>query len=275
MLVSLYTDAPQHNLALMKISSWHKQNSDEVVFSGLQGDISYGSYLFKQSAMFPSTLKGGSRFPTVCLPEKFEQMKPDYSLYPNVDFSLGYTYRKCFRRCNFCVVPEMNHPNVNHHSIWEFHDSKFKKICLLNNNTFFDPKWKETFEEIWDADLTVRDENGYDLRLMDEEKANALRKTHFNGQIHYAWDCMEDEKKILEGLKIAPKGTVYVLIGFNTTIEDDLYRCQKIIDHKFDPYIMPYNKTKREKAFKRMFDTFMWRKYKTVNEAWLNYKRHV
>ena len=40
-----------------------------------------------------------------------------------------------------------------------------------DNNTFSDPQWHDTFEEIWDAKLTVKDENGYDLRLLDEEKA--------------------------------------------------------------------------------------------------------
>jgi hypothetical protein len=54
----------------------------------------------------------------------------------------------------------MQHPDTEHHSIWEFHDSSRSKICLLNNNTFQDKRWKETFEEIWDANLSVIDENG-------------------------------------------------------------------------------------------------------------------
>jgi len=142
---------------------------------------------------------------------------------------------------------------------------------LLNNNTFFDKRWRDTFEEIWDAKLTVI-EHGFDLRLIDAEKANALRKTRFQGAIHYAWDRMEDEAVILRGLSIAPKGTVYVLIGYDTTEEQDLYRCQKIIDHGHDPYIMPYHQSREEKRFKRFIDSFMWRKYPTIEEAWGNYR---
>jgi len=273
MRVNLYTDAPKHNLALMKISAWHKEQDDEVCLNMpiMPCDYSYASVLYyKNINLYHADEYGGAAFPETCLPEEVESQKPDYSLF-DLDYSLGYTFRPCFRKCPFCKVPKMSHPDGDHHSIWEFHDPKFKKICLLNNNTFFDKQWKETFEEIWDAGLTVIDENGYDLRLMDDEKANALRKTKFQGQIHYAWDRIKDEHQILEGLKIAPKGMVYVLIGYDTTQAEDIYRVQKIVDLGHDPYIMPYHQSPNEMRFKRFVGLFMWRKYQTIKEAWSNY----
>ena len=273
MMVNLYTDAPKHNLALMKISAWHKQQGDNVTLNMpiMPCDYSYASILYeKNKPMFNADEYGGSAFTEPCLSQEIEHTKPDYSLFP-IDYSLGYTFRPCFRKCVFCKVPAMNHPDNRHHSIWEFHNPHFKKICLLNNNTFFDKQWKETFDEIWDANLTVVDENGYDLRLMDEEKADALRKTKFQGTIHYAWDLMENERQVINGLKIAPKGTVYVLIGYDTTEEEDIYRVQKIVELGHDPYIMPYHQNKAEKRFKRFIDSFMWRKYKTIEQAWGEY----
>jgi len=272
MNINLLTDAPKHNLALMKISAYHKAQGDNVYLMGVGCfDKTYASWLFDFSQKGVANIKGGAAVEDSVLPPEIESMKPDYSLY-GLDFSLGYTFRPCYRGCPFCKVPKMNHPDKEHHSIWEFHNPKFNTIELLNNNTFFDPRWKETFEEIWDAELTVR-EHGFDLRLLDDEKAEALRCTRFDGCIHYAWDKMQDEKKILEGLKIAPRGRVYVLIGFDTTEEEDLYRCQKIVDHGHDPYIMPFTRTGKEKRFKRFIDTFMWRKHKTIKEAWNNYKK--
>lgn len=273
MNVNLYTDAPHHNLALMKISAWHKMNGDKVTLNMpiMPCDYSYASILYeKNKSMFSADEYGGAALAGSFLPVEVEKMKPDYSLFP-IDYSLGYTFRPCFRKCQFCKVPDMAHPDKDHHSIWEFHDPKFKKICLLNNNTFFDKQWKETFEEIWDAKLTVVDENGYDLRLMDGEKADALRKTKFQSKIHYAWDLMENERQVINGLKIAPKGTVYVLIGYDTTEEEDIYRVQKIVELGHDPYIMPYHQSKAEKRFKRFIDSFMWRKFKTIEEAWQSY----
>lgn len=273
MKVNLYTDAPKHNLALMKISAWYKANGHEITLNMpiMPCDYSYASILFDSNKdKFNAVSYGGPAFETVALPYHFEYIKPDYALFP-IDYSLGYTYRPCFRKCEFCKVPKFSHPDKDHHSIWEFHNDKFNKICLLNNNTFFDKQWKETFEEIWDANLTVVDENGYDLRLIDEEKAEALKKTKFYGKIHYAWDFMENESNVIAGLRIAPKGTVYVLIGFNTTQEEDIYRVQKIVDHGFDPYVMTYHQNTQEKRFKRFIDSFMWRKYPTIEQAFNAY----
>jgi hypothetical protein len=272
MRVNLYTDAPYHNLALMQLSTRLKEAGDDVSLNMpiMPCDYSYASILFeKNRGMFNADEYGGPAWED-SRPLNEIWARPDYSLFP-VDYSLGYTFRPCFRKCQFCKVWKMNHPDTRHHSIWEFHNPKFTKICILNNNTFFDPQWKETFEEIWDAGLTIIDQNGYDLRLMDEEKSDAIKRTKFEGKIHYAWDRMEDEAAILRGIAIAPKGTVYVLIGYDTTEEQDIYRVQKIVDAKFDPYIMPYNQSKKEKRFKRFIDSFMWRKFPTIEKAWREY----
>ena len=289
MKISLLTDAPKHNLALMQLSTYHKKQGDEVLLNMpiIPADYTYASVLFKKNinlfiadeyggpAYYGNTMEQRSGRNVYEVLQQAQTERPDYMLY-GLRYSLGYTYRPCFRGCDFCKVPIMRHPSTAHHSIWEFHTSDFQSICLLNNNTFMDRQWKETFEEIWDADLTVIDENGYDLRLLDDEKADALKRTKFQGKIHFAWDRMEDEKEILRSLALLKKykitGHVYVLIGYDTTLEEDIYRCQKLVDFGQDPYIMPFVRTDHNKRFKRFFDTFMWRKYKTIKEAWDNYK---
>jgi len=140
MNINLYTDAPKHNLALMKISAWHKAQGDKVTLNMpiMPCDKSYASVLFdKNKLIFDATEIGGvawDRYNTV-LPPEIESIKPDYDLF-KMDYSLGYTYRPCRNKCEFCKVPNMKHPDEKHHSIWEFHNPKFNKICLLNNNTF-------------------------------------------------------------------------------------------------------------------------------------------
>ena len=276
MKINLLTDAPKHNLALMKISAYHKARGDEVKLNEpllWKADLTYGSYLFRFSGKYPGDFIGGPGVdPTIRL-EGFDGIKPDYRLFP-VDFSLGYTWEWCPRRCGFCCVPKQNNPK-EHHSIWEFHDARFSKICLLNNNTFSDPQWRETFEEIWDAGLIVVDENGYDIRLMDEEKAEVLKRTRFDGQIHFAWDRMPDGERTLEGLKLAKQyklnAMVYVLMGYDTTFEEDIYRCQKIYDLGFDPFPMLYRQTRALRSFRRFIYLRYYRKYKTLMKAWLDY----
>jgi len=289
MRINLLTDAPKHNLALMKISAYHKLLGNEVKLNEpITGEgLTYGSWLYRRlyftdyaggtSMSFSSNGKPLWDYPEAKLPPEIQAMKPDYSLYPGNDFSLGYTWSYCPRRCSFCCVAEQCNPK-DHHSIWEFHDPTFEKICLLNNNTFSDPQWKETFEEIWDAGLVVCDENGYDLRLLDDEKVEALKRTKFEGCVHFAWDLMENESPIRRGLELARQykldAVVYVLIGYNTTREEDLYRCQVINDIGFDPYPMPYNGgTKTDRAFKRFICLRCYRRYKTLVDAWNDYRR--
>lgn len=288
MVINLMTDAKKHNHALMKISTYHKKRGDDVYlnFPLINADRTYVSFLYSDSINIGihGDVFGGPAFIGTSydgmfnksLPLDIERCVPDLGLY-KIDYSIGYSFRPCFRNCSFCKVGRMQHPDKDHHSIWEFHDSSRSKICLLNNNTFQDKRWRETFEEIWDANLTVIDENGYDLRLMDEEKASALKNTKFQGKLHFAWDRINDEKEIVRGLSILKNykviGTVYVLIEYDTTEKEDIYRCQILKDIGFDFYIMPYKRTVYGRAFKRFADSFMWRKYKYIKDAWSDYKK--
>ena len=281
MRVNLITDAEMHNLALMKISSYHKERGDTVILNEPQqpADLTYGSWLWKQR--YHADINGGPGYdPTVSLNPIIAAYPPDYSLYPKMDYSLGYTWSYCPRRCEFCIVPEQHNPRI-HRSIWSFHQSDLKKICLLNNNWFSDPRWRETFEEIWEAGLTVVDQSGFDLRLLDGEKAEALKKTRFEkGYVHFAWDFMKDEKAVVQGLKLARdfkiRAMVYVIIGYNTTREEDLYRCQIITDLGFDPYPMPYNRgTKADRSFKRFICLRAYRQYESLQAAWEQYGRSI
>lgn len=280
MKVNLLTDAPKHNLALMKISAYHKMRGDSVVLNEPQqpAELTYGSWLFCQRDY--ADINGGPGLdPTIHLDSNIEGLHPDYSLYPQIDYSLGFTWRYCPRRCGFCVVTKQNNPKF-HQSIWAFHDSRFNKICLLNNNTFSDPQWRETFEEIWDANLIVHDENGYDLRLLDDEKAEALKHTRFEKEIHFSWDFIEDETKIIRGMELAKKyklnASIFVLIGYpdlKPIDESDIYRCQKIADYNFTIFPMPYNGgNKQLRAFKRYIRLFAYKNYRTVDAGWRDYR---
>jgi len=107
--------------------------------------------------------------------------------------------------------------------------------------------------------------------------APAMRsEAHQAHDTHFAWDLMEEGVAIQRGLELAQNyklnAMVYVLIGYNTTRKEDLYRCQIINDMGFDPYPMPYNKgTKADRAFKRFICLRGYRPYKTLVKAWDDY----
>ena len=275
MQISILTpDSKIPNLAAMKISAWHKQNGDnvELNFPLIKSDMSYASILFSWTHDPIADIVGGPKYPHIKLEPEFDAMKPDYSIYPNIDYSIGYTYKACPRTCDFCIVPKQAN-DENHYSIWTFHDSKFKKISLMNNNTLADHRWRETFEEIIDADLTVIDHNGYDLRLMTDESAYYMSKVKWQGLIHVAWDYIDTKDLILKGLvKLIKYGLrnkihCYVMIG-HTTEKEDLYRVERLRVLGIDPYVMPMNKNNNyQKRFARwcnhkaIFKTVKWKDY--------------
>lgn len=287
------TDAPRHNLALMKISAYHKAKGDEVMLNMPLApcDRSYASWLFTWSAWYGADVVGGTGYDggITRLQEEIQSQKPDYSLFPKLDYSLGYTWEWCPRQCPWCVVP-MNKPPREHQSIYQFLNPFFSKICLLNNNTFSDPRWRQTFLEIWDTGLEVIDQNGYDLRLLDEEKAEALKRTKFVGSLYFSWDRIEDEAEIRRGLELIKRVgikhdiRVYVLVGYpdgQGIGESDIYRCQVIADHGLTPYAMVYNNNWTDSRlwwFRRMCNrTFAWRKLgfqKAWEEGYRPEKRH-
>lgn len=277
MRISLLTDAPKHNLALMKLSAIHKNMGDDVRLNMplWSADKTYASVLFEwNKGKYFADEYGGPAFGGG---NGISNVKPDYSLFP-IDYSLGYTYRYCPRRCGFCKVHKME-SDKTHYSIWTFHNPSFKKICLLNNNAFADPQWRDTFEEIWDAGLTVVDENGYDLRLVDEGKAQALKKTKWvNGHDpHFAWDGMKDETSIVNGLSEINRAgmklkSIYVLCGFDTTLEQDIYRCQKIHDMGHDPFPMLYTESSLLLKFRRMIYLRFYRNTGNIEKAWKEYQ---
>lgn len=264
----------------MKISTYHKANGDKVYLNGVgKFDKTYGSWLFDFSPKGVCDEEGGPGLDPSIRLNGPSACKPDYDLM-GLDYSLGYTWSYCPRKCGFCKVPKQNNPRT-HQSIWDFHDSKFKKICLLNNNTLSDPQWRKTFAEIWEADLTVIDENGYDLRLLDDDKAKTLSRTRwYRGKLGFAWDLMKDESSVLNGLEIAKEygllthnTNIYILIGYNTTEDEDVYRCQKAIDFGANPFPMPYKQ--RRRRFKRFINLHYYRSYPTVKAAWMDYKRNA
>ena len=134
------------NLALMKLSAWHKGQGDSVewyspMFSGHMDKV-YMSKVFTFSSDYQyyidadEIVKGGTGYKdyTTVLPNEIEHTFPDYSIYPNCDHAIGFLTRGCIRSCPWCVVPKKEgklRPNETWQNI-KRPDSK--QIVFLDNN---------------------------------------------------------------------------------------------------------------------------------------------
>jgi len=276
-------DSKYHNLALMKLSAYHKQKGDETeLYSPLflkTYDRIYVSKIFTKfninECYIPESfyLAGGSGFDLERkLPREIEHIKPDYSLY-NLNYSLGFTTRGCIRNCKFCIVPEKEGKIREHAEVEEFLNPKSNIVVLLDNNFLALPshikKLQKYIKKGWRMDFN----QGLDLRLINKENAKLLTKISYKEMIRFAWDNIKDETEIISGLELVIKAgirprniTVYVLIGFDTTFEEDLYRIKRLRDIKdkrgsIKPYVMNYNNSLKSRKYK---DFMRW-----VNNPWI------
>ncbi len=253
-------DSKIPNLALMKISAYHKDHDDNVGFHVSDPDLVYASVVFTENEHKVDGLKfwypdaeiriGGSGYDiSKKLPNEVEYMKPDYSIYPEIDYSMGFTTRGCIRSCDFCVVPKKEGNLCRWQHPKNFHDDKFNKIKLLDNNILADKDWfMKVSKWMLDKDIKVDFNQGLDIRLLDKDMAQRIADLDHFSTIKFAWDHPNDEEQIKKGidmlkdtgLDIRHKVQFYVLTNFDTNHEDDLYRCRKLKEWGTNPFVMQY-----------------------------------
>ena len=271
------------NLAMMKLSAWHKANGDSVEWWWAFGkyDRVYMSKVFDDtySPDIPDpvnaleVIRGGTGYGfDNYLPDEIEHIYPDYSIYPELtkDTAFGFLSRGCPRACPFCIVSSKEgRKSIKVSDLSEWWSGQ-KNIVLMGPNTLACPDHMDLLRQLADSKSWVDINQGADARLLTEENIEALNRVRIK-MIHFAWDMMEQSKAVLRGLELYAKygllaerkRRVYVLTNYNTTMEENLFRIYKLRELKFDPYVMIYDKTNAPKEVKQMQrwvnNKFIWR----------------
>lgn len=263
------------NIALMKISAYHKEKGDTVEwYSPWEGyyDEVYMAKVFSFTPDYDCPInagivhKGGVGYcielingkevfhkeKNESLPYEIEHIYPDYSIYNIQDTAYGFLTRGCPRGCNFCIVGKKeglcSHKVADLSEFW----SGQKKIVLCDPNILACKDWKELLQQLIDSKAQVDFNQGLDIRLMTEEKANMLSQINIK-EIHFAWDRYQDKDKIIPKLELYSEITkqsphshnaiVYTITNFDTTIEQDLDRIYTLRELGYWAYVMIYDKS--------------------------------
>ena len=273
------------NLALMRISAWHKARGDHVEWwwsDFVHYDIVYMSKIFSD-AYSPDVpepmnadkvIKGGTGYcislgedgkehfdqsKNHSLPEEMEKMFPDYSIYPQFEFAVAMTSRGCPRGCAFChVAAKEGRCATKVANVSDFWDGQ-KHIEVLDPNITACREKHDLFTHYADTKATVCFNQGLDIRMITDRDIEDLNTIRLK-KIHFAWDNPKDnlEQKFADYASSArwkPKGAygmVYCLTNFNSTMEENLYRIYTLRDLGYDPYVMVYDKPHAPREIKRL-----------------------
>lgn len=279
------------NLALMRISAWHKAQGDAVEWwwtDFYHYDRVYMSKVFSdaysQDKPEPmnadEVIKGGSGYAISLndgrecfnkakhsnLPYEIERCFPDYSIYPQYDFAVAMTSRGCPRGCPFChVAAKEGRKAVKVANVSDFYCGQ-KLIVSLDPNITALPKAdkRDLFCQYKETGAAVDFCQGLDIRMLTSEDIEMLNKMRLKN-IHFAWDNPTDDltEKFAEYAKHTTHkpsggfGTVYCLTNFeNVTVSEHIERALKRVyclrDMGYDPYVMIYDKPHASKELKKL-----------------------
>jgi hypothetical protein len=265
-------DGTLPNLALMKLSAWHKSRGDKITLMKdktiaqrlIPFDKVYISCIFEEnkeisikvSQQFKNCEIGGIGVNNIRLPEEIEHLMPDYKTF-KCDYSLGFTTRGCIRNCYFCKVPKHEGRIRINCDIYEFWDRKHKEIIILDNNILALPEhFKKIAQQIKDNNLIVDFNQGLDHRLLTPEICRILLDLKHKQEIRFAFDDVVYKPTVIKAIKMLKEAGLrdwgsrwYVYVGEKDTFQSVYERMKLLKDEKQGVYIMRDRKVYNKKEF--------------------------
>jgi hypothetical protein len=290
----IQADGKFPNLAIMKIAGYHESLGDSVewylgnLFESRYDKIYLSKiFSFTETPNLPmeKTTMGGTGFDFMNrLPTDIESSNISYSLYPDCNYHIGFSMKGCRFACKFCCVPKKEGRPYKYNTIDEIliNQKGGNRLMLLDNDFFGGQDWRENLERIIELKLKVCFVQGLNIRIITDEQANLLAKCNYtNSQFNqkyltFAWDRYNDGKIVKAGIGRCNAAGIpckhmqfFVLIGFDTTPDQDYERVMTLREMGCMPFVMPYNKSDPyQKAFTRwvnnraVFKSCSWNDYK-------------
>ena len=202
MKIGLWSDC--HNfpsLPLMKLSAYHKSIGDdaELYDHTKHYDLVFASKVFSFSPDIESVYpvqadeirKGGTGYcisvvngrevydksKDSMLPKEIEHIYPDYSLYPEYNYAVGFLTRGCPRQCGFCVVAQkegcLSRQVAELNEFWRGQ----QEIKLLDPNLLACSSHEEILQQLALCKYTYVDfTQGLDIRLISKDNISLLNR---------------------------------------------------------------------------------------------------
>lgn len=186
------------NYAIMKISAYHKSRGDHVEWWNplARYDRVYSSKIFDFTPVDPylpeNTIRGGTGYRDIpldqTLPPEIDDMFPDYTIYPDCDYAIGYLTRGCPNKCRWCIVPKKEggiHPYRDWRDLVRLDTNK---LVLMDNNILACEYGIRQLESLAGSGYRIDLNQGMDARLVDDRIAGILSKIYWIRFIRFSCD---------------------------------------------------------------------------------------
>ena len=238
------------NLALEKLRIYHQSKGDYVedYFALNPYDKVYASSIFnytKKGIVPKGAICGGSGFDlTTTLPLEIDDIKPHQNF--------GFTSRGCPNKCPFCIVPRKEGSFKVVGSLADLWNGiKGTLITILDNNiltdlTHFGHICQESILQNTKLDFN----QGLDHRKLTPATV-ALMKVIRHTEYRFAFDNPAYYDSVDRAIQLLQDNGInrslwYVLVGFNTTFQEDLDRVNFLRDRGQQAYIQRFKRPKHD-----------------------------
>lgn len=297
-------DGKKENLALMRLSAYHKALGDSVMLKHGDAwpelfdtpDRVYISCLFRWNRDAALRLYdawadiaeiGGTGVDIALrLPPEVEQCEPDYALY-GCDNAIGFISRGCIRRCPWCVVPEKEGKLHRVATAAEIVGNR-QEAVFLDNNFLALPDYQRDLEWLAEQQTVIDFNQGLDARLVTEETARLLARCKWAFGPRFAIDSMGQAEASQRTIELLDKAglpasriSFYVLIGF-AGLESDVSRLLLVHEWGANAFPMGYKDLETGEEPARGWNRAMYRKYRRLitrlpqaKGVWDDFRREV
>lgn len=235
------------NYALMKISAWHKTQGDEVEWWNplKRYDRVYSSKIFDFTpvdAYLPEdAIRGGTGYKDIQtdkeLPREIDDMFPDYTIYPECDFAIGYLTRGCPNHCRWCVVPRKE-GGIRPYRTWEeLVRQDTNKLVLMDNNILACKHGIRQLESLTESVYRIDLNQGMDARLVNDNVADVLSRIKWIRFIRFSCDQKSQIEPIRKTIELLGKHGVkpyriFIYLLVTEDIQDASDRVEALKEYK-------------------------------------------
>lgn len=200
------------NYAIMKVSAYHKSRGDNVEWWNplVKYDRVYSSKVFDFTPVDPylpeNTIRGGTGYRDIpldqTLPPEIDDMFPDYTIYPDCDYAIGYLTRGCPNKCRWCIVPKKEGGIHPYRDWWDLVRPDTDKLVLMNNNILACEHGIRQLEGLVGSGYRIDLNQGMDARLVDAGIADILAKENWIRFIRFSCDQRAQVEPIVRAMEL-------------------------------------------------------------------------